>query len=169
MNSTKKIRRIVLLGLCVSLALILSYIEALLPPLFPSVPGIKIGLANIVTVFLLYRYGALDAAGVSLLRIVLSSLLFGNAFAFLYSVAGAVLSLAAMAFLKKTDRFSFVGVSVAGGILHNLGQTLVAVFALGTAEIGYYMIVLSISGTVAGVIVGSCAGMLLSRLERVHR
>ncbi len=167
MNTNKnKTRRIVFLGLCTAVALVLSYLESLIPPIVASVPGIKIGLPNIVSVFLLYRCGTRETAAVSFVRIAIMSLLFGNAFSLAYSAAGALLSIAVMSILKKTDRFSKIGVSVSGGVFHNLGQVLVAIAVLGTAEIGYYMIVLALSGTVAGIFVGVCASLLLSRLKR---
>lgn len=161
------VRRLAFLGLCASVALVFSYIEALIPPIISSVPGIKLGLPNIAIIFVLYKFGLRDAAAVSFVRIVIVSLLFGNAFALAYSVAGAVLSLAVMALLKKLDILSTVGVSVAGGIFHNVGQILVAMAVLGTAELGYYLIVLAISGTVAGIFVGVCGSLAIARLKKI--
>lgn len=158
---TQKTKRIAALGLLASLAVILSYVEAILPPLFSAVPGIKMGLPNLVILFLLYRFSLAEAATVSLIRLGVTFLLFGNFPSFLYSLAGAVLSLTLMYLLKKTDRFSTVGVSVAGGVAHNLGQILVAVFLLQTAEIAYYMIILAVSGTVAGALIGLTGAALL--------
>ena len=160
---THKTRRIAVLGLLASLALILSYVEAILPPLFSAVPGIKMGLPNLVILFLLYRFSLAEAATVSLIRLGATFLLFGNFPAFMYSFAGAVLSLTLMYLLKKSDKFSMVGVSVAGGVAHNLGQILVAVFLLQTAEIAYYMIILAVSGTVAGALIGLAGAALLKR------
>jgi heptaprenyl diphosphate synthase len=160
-----KIKEVALLGLMTSLALILSYVEALLPPILTAVPGIKLGFPNILIVFILYRMGTLRAAAVSLVRIVLVSLLFGSFPAFLYSVAGAVLSLAVMAVMKKTNLFSTVAVSVAGGVLHNLGQILVAAALLKTPQIAYYMIVLSMAGIVAGLFIGLCGALLIKRAD----
>ena len=161
-NRTKKL---VFLGLIASVALILSYIEAMLPPIYAAIPGIKIGLPNIVIVFLLYRYGVKEAATVSLIRLLISMLLFGNPTMFIYSAAGAFLSLLFMAVVKKIGIFSTVGVSVVGGIFHNLGQIICAIFLLETAEIGYYMFVLAISGTLAGIFIGILGGMLLEKLN----
>ena len=124
------------LGLCVSLALGLAYIEVLLPPLLAAVPGIKMGLPNIILIFLLYRRGFLSAITVSLLRMVLVTLLFGNWMAFLYSLAGGVLSMAVMVLLKKLNFLSVAGVSVAGGVTHNVGQILMAMWLMNTAELG---------------------------------
>ena len=152
------------LGLCTALALILAYVEVLLPPLLSAVPGIKMGLPNIIIIFLLYRHGPLTAAGVSLVRVLLVALLFGNAMSLAYSVAGALLSLAVMALLRRLDFLSAVGVSVAGGVMHNVGQILMAMLVLGTAELGYYLIVLAITGTVAGVLIGLCGNLLIHRI-----
>lgn len=163
MNETMKSRRIALLGISVALAMILSYLESLVPLSF-AVPGIKMGLANLVILFLLYRQGLLDACIVSLIRVVLSSLLFGNAMSLIYSLAGAVLSLAVMTLLKKWDRFSCVGVSVAGGIFHNIGQILAAVLLLETTQIAYYLPVLLISGIVTGTVIGLVAAILIRRI-----
>lgn len=156
-----------MLGLMTSLAMILSYVEFLLPPIFSAVPGIKIGLPNVVIIFALYRMGIKEAAAISLVRLCLSSLLFGTALTFVYSLVGAALSLLAMILLKKVGVFSIIGVSVAGGVLHNLGQIIVAVLLLGTAEIAYYMIVLAITGTVAGVFVGASGAALLKYVKRI--
>ena len=164
---SKNTKALAVLGLATSLAMILSYVEFLLPPLFSAVPGIKIGLPNIIIIFALYRMGIKEAAAISFVRLCLSSLLFGTALTFVYSLAGAVLSLAAMAILKKIGAFSIVGISVAGGVLHNLGQTLVAVLILGTAEIAYYMVILTLTGTVAGVFVGLAGATLLKYIKKI--
>ena len=152
------------LGLCIAVALIFAYVEALLPPLVSAVPGIKMGLPNIVIIFLLYRRGLWPAAVVSLCRMLLVALLFGNTMALLYSLAGGVLSLGAMALLRKLDFLSVAGVSVAGGVLHNVGQILMAMLLLGTAELGYYLVILAVTGTVAGLFVGLCAVLLIRRI-----
>ena len=152
------------LGLCTALALILAYVEVLLPPLVSAIPGIKMGLPNIILVFLLYRHGALPTAAVSLTRVLLVTLLFGNAMSLAYSLAGAILSLAVMTLLRRLNFLSAVGVSVAGGVMHNVGQILMAMLVLGTAELGYYLIVLAVTGTIAGVLIGLCGGVLLRRI-----
>ena len=154
------------LGLCVTLALGLAYVEALLPPVFSAIPGIKMGLPNIVLIFLLYRHGVVPAAVVSLLRMVLITLLFGNTMAFLYSLAGGALSMAVMALLKRLNFLSETGVSVAGGVTHNVGQILVAMWLLRTAELGYYLVVLAITGTVAGLLIGLCGAVLIRRVPK---
>lgn len=160
--STKKIA---FLGLFTAIAMVLAYVEVLLPPLFTAIPGIKLGLPNIAIIFILYRIGFGEAAAVSFVRIVAVSLLFGNVMTFAYSVAGAALSLAAMALLKRLDLFSIIGVSVAGGVLHNVGQILMAMLLLGTAELGYYLIVLAVTGTISGIFVGLCGGFAVKRIS----
>ncbi len=161
--------RVAFLGCCTALALILSYAETFFPPILNSVPGIKLGLPNIAIIFLLYRFSVYDAALVSLVRIVISSMLFGTPMVFVYSVAGAALSIVGMAILKKLGFLSEVGVSVAGGVLHNVGQILVAILLLGTAEIGYYLIVLSVTGTIAGIVIGICAGIAIKRVPNLKK
>ncbi len=162
-----KSKEVAFLGCCTALALVLAYIEVLLPPIFAAVPGIKIGLPNIAVIFILYRSDICKAAAVSFVRIALASVLFGTPVAFAYSVAGAILSLAAMAVLKRLGLFSTVGVSVAGGVLHNVGQILMAMLLLGTAELGYYLIVLAVTGTVSGILIGLCAEMAIRKIPKI--
>lgn len=162
MKNTAK--RTAFLGLCTALAMVLAYVEVLLPPIFSAVPGIKLGLPNIVIIFMLYRFGLGRAALVSFIRILLVSMIFGNVMAFAYSVAGAALSLLVMALLKKLDFLSTVGVSVAGAVMHNVGQILTAMLLLGTAELGYYLIVLAVTGTVSGILIGICGALAIKRL-----
>lgn len=161
----KSSQRVALLGLCTAVAMVFAYVEVLLPPLFTAVPGIKLGLPNIAIIFVLYRMGIKEAAAVSFVRIAAVSLLFGNPMTFAYSMAGGVLSLAAMALLKKFDFLSMVGVSVAGGVLHNVGQILMAMLLLGTAELGYYLVVLAVTGTLSGVFVGLCGSFAVKRIS----
>ena len=158
-------KRVAVLGLCTSLALILAYVEVLLPPLFSAIPGIKLGLPNIAIIFVLYKFGIVDAATVSFIRVAAVSMLFGNPMTFAYSFAGAVLSITVMAILKKTNLLSTVGVSVAGGVFHNVGQILMAMLLLGTAELGYYLIILAITGTVSGIFIGLCGGFAVKRVK----
>ena len=157
-------QKIALLGICTAIAMVFAYVEVLLPPLFTAIPGIKIGLPNIVIIFILYRIGLREAAMVSFVRIAAVSLLFGNPMTFAYSVAGGLLSLAAMALLQKCNLLSTVGVSVAGGVLHNVGQILMAMLLLGTAELGYYLIVLAVTGTLSGILVGLCGSFAIRRI-----
>jgi heptaprenyl diphosphate synthase len=159
------IKKLTFLALSSALALVLSYLESLLPPIIITVPGIKIGLPNLVIICLLYRYGAREAAAVSLVRLIAIFMMFGGVTTMAYSLAGAVISLSLMALFKRLSLFSTVGVSVIGGVTHNLGQILVAVFLFDSLSIGYYMIVLAITGTVAGAFIGLSATFLLKRLN----
>lgn len=159
-----KTKRVALLGILTSVALILSYVEAILPPIWAAVPGIKVGFPNIVIIFLLYRFGVKEATVVSFVRVFIVALLFGNVMTLAYSCAGALLSIVLMAILKKTDKFSVVGTSIVGGVAHNLGQILVAMFLFDTVQIGYYMAVLAVTGTLAGVAIGLLGAFLLKRI-----
>ncbi len=163
-----KSKKIAFLGCCTAIALVLAYIEVLMPPLFTAVPGIKLGLPNIAIIFVLYRYGLPSSAAVSFVRIVIVSMLFGNPLTFAYSVAGAFLSLAGMAILKKLNFLSTVGVSVAGGVLHNVGQILMAMLLLDTAGLGYYLIVLTVTGTISGILIGLCGGLAVKRVPNIR-
>ena len=161
-----KVKKVAVLGLCVALAMIMSYIESLFP-LNLAVPGIKMGLANIVIIFLLYRVGFSSACIVSLIRVFLVSMLFGNVMMMAYSMAGAVLSLAVMLVLKKCGKFSVVGVSIAGGVAHNAGQIIMAVILLGAKQIAYYLPVLAVTGTVTGVLIGIAASVVIKRVKHI--
>lgn len=163
----EKVKKTALLGMITSVALVLAYLEAILPPISTAVPGIKMGLPNLAIIFALYRFGFREAATVSVLRLFIVALLFGNVMTLSYSTAGAVLSLALMGILKRTDKFSFIGVSVVGAVMHNLGQVLVAIFLFETVQLGYYMLVLSVTGSIAGVLIGIGAGVLLKRTEKI--
>lgn len=148
--------------------MILSYVETLIP-LNIGVPGIKAGLPNVVILFVLYKYGFGYAAAVSFLRVALAGILFGNAASIIYSVAGAVLSLSVMAVLKKADLFSPAGVSVAGGITHNLAQICAAAILMETADILYYLPVLVAGGTVCGALIGITGSVLLKKIKFVKK
>ena len=160
-----KTKKVAFLGIFIALAMILSYLESHIPALV-AVPGVKVGLPNIVIVLLLYKMGAKETVIVSIIRIFLVSLLFGNLQTMTFSIAGAVLSLAGMILLKKTNWFSCITVSIVGGILHNVGQIIAACFWTQTSEIAYYLPVLLISGTLAGSVIGIIAGLLVKRLEK---
>lgn len=158
----KKTKRLVLLAMLTAVAMILSYVESLLPSV--GIPGVKMGLANIAVIFALFRFGWKEAAALSLVRVVLVSLLFGSVGAILYSLAGAVLSLAVMALLRRIDRFSTVGISVAGGVAHNAGQILMAMLILQTKQLLGYLPVLAVSGIAGGVLTGLAAALLIRRI-----
>ncbi len=164
---SKKTKKIALLGILTGVALILSYVEAILPPLYPAIPGIKVGLPNIVIILALYKYGFKEATVISLIRVFIVALLFGNVMTLAYSVAGAVLSILLMGLFKKLDFFSEVGVSIIGGVFHNIGQILVAIILLNSTLIGYYMIILAITGTVAGAFIGIAGSVLVKRLKNI--
>ena len=160
-----KTKTVATLGIATTLALVLSYVESLFPPLWAAVPAIKMGLPNIVIVFLLYRTSPKWAIAVSLLRVFLVAFLFGSAMTLAYSTAGALLSILTMMGLKHTQHFTPVGVSVAGAVMHNVGQILVAVWLLRTVEIGYYLIVLTITGTLAGILIGLLGSYVIKRTD----
>lgn len=153
-------------GVFTALALIFSYIETLIPFSF-GIPGIKLGLANLLTVILLYKRNAKEALLLSVVRIILSGFLFGNLFSIVYSLAGGILSLFVMTMLKKTEDFSVMGVSTAGGISHNVGQLLVAMAVVETYRVGYYFPVLLIAGLVTGLLIGITANEVLKRLKNI--
>ena len=157
-----KTKRITVMAMCVALAMILSYVESQIPS--PGIPGVKLGLANIAVIFVLYKLGWKEAVGVSLLRVALVSLLFGHVASLLYSAAGAVLSLVGMIVLKRWDKLSCGAVSVIGGVLHNVGQILMA-WALMGPNVVYYLPVLILSGTVAGIAIGAVSALLVHRVD----
>ena len=152
------------MGLAVALAMILSFVESQIPA-FVAIPGIKMGLANIAVVFVLYKLGWREAAMISLLRVFLVTLLFGNLGLLPYSLAGAVLSLAGMMLLKKTALFSEIAVSIFGGVLHNVGQIAMASILLETDVLRYYLPWLVLSGVVTGFVIGLLAGILVKRIR----
>lgn len=159
------IKKLSFLALLSAAALVFAYVESLFPPLFASVPGIKMGLPNIAIIFTLYKIGAKEAFIVSFIRLIFASLLFGSLLSLAYSFAGALLSLSAMVLLKKLDVFSLAGISVVGGVLHNLGQIIVAICVTNVSEIAYYMIFLAVSGTISGVLIGLTSALLIKRIK----
>jgi heptaprenyl diphosphate synthase len=162
-------RRVALTGMMASLALIFSYVEVLFP-FNAGIPGVKLGLANLVPLIILYRLDARYAFAANLIRVILAGLLFSGLFAALYSLAGSLASFLVMYLLKKTRLFSVIGVSTAGGVFHNLGQLTVAMLAVSGPQLIHYMPVLIISGMIAGIIVGIGASILLDRIpEKLFR
>ena len=161
--NTKKTARYSLL---IALAFIFSYIESVIMVPVP-VPGIKLGLANLVVLAALYRLGNGPAVLVSVVRVVLAGLTFGSVMMMLYSLAGCTFSLLVMVFLKKSGRFGMVGVSVAGGVMHNLGQLLVAAAILETSALAYYFPALLVSGCIAGIVIGAAGAEVVKRLPRL--
>ena len=156
--------RVAFLGLFTAFAMILSFVESQIPT-FVAIPGIKLGLPNIAIIIILYKFGYKEAITVSLLRVLLTSLLFGTVLSMLYSIAGAVLSFVAMILLKKF--LSIVTVSVIGGVCHNIGQIVVACLVTETAQLMYYLPVLVISGVIAGIVVGLVAAVSYKKIETI--
>lgn len=154
--------RLAKMGLLLALGMILSYVEALFP-IAPSMPGVKIGLANMLVVLLLYSYGWKYGTIYQLSRILLTAILFGNLFSCVYSLAGAALSMAVMIGLKKSDFLDIAGISMAGGIAHNTGQLIIAYFVVQNTAIGWYMPILLITGAVSGYVIGFISEILLKR------
>lgn len=150
-------------GMLIALALIMSYIESILP-LHMGIPGAKIGLPNIVIVIALYKSGEKSACIISVIRIILVGFLFGNVFGIVYSIMGAVFSLGVMIFLKRKTDFSVYGISMAGGIMHNAGQLVTALIVMETKELIYYLPVLTVVGTITGILIGIVSGNVLKRL-----
>lgn len=153
------------MGMFTALAFVFSYLEFLIP-INLGIPGVKLGLANLVTIVALYTMGIKEACTLSLVRIVLNGLTFGNPSAMLYSLAGGILSLLAMAAAQKFKLFSVTGVSVLGGVFHNLGQILAAALVVENAKLLYYFPVLVLSGTIAGTVIGILAAMVIKRLDQ---
>lgn len=155
--------KVALSAILAALALIFSYIEAILP-LSVGIPGVKLGIANLVVIIALYVLGFKYAMAVNVLRILVAGLLFNGAFGAMYAMAGGVLSLCIMYLLKKTNLFSTVGISMAGGVAHNLGQLLVAALIVSTMKLFYYFPVLLFSGMISGILIGIVASLTLKRL-----
>lgn len=166
MNLSSKTYRLALYGILIALAFILSWLETFLPnPLEGMVPGIKLGLANLVVIITLFRLGFPAAAAISLLRILLTAFTFGNLSMLFYSLAGAVLSLLGMKLVQRSDRFSATGISIVGGLSHNIGQIIVAMLILGSSLV-YYLPYLIIGGCASGFLIGLLASLILSRLPK---
>ena len=155
-------------GMLIALALILSYVEAQIPAFF-AVPGMKVGLTNLVVLIALYRMGPRSALVINLLRMVLVSILFGNIMSLAYSVAGGLLSWLVMVGLRKTEKFGIVTVSAVGGVAHNVGQILVAILLLETRSLAWYLLVLWFTGLAAGAVIGIIGGLLCDRLEKIWK
>lgn len=158
-NRTKRLATSALLA---TLALIFSYVEAMIP-LSVSIPGVKLGVANLVILIALYKLDFRYAFAINMVRIMISGLLFTGLFGMLYSMAGGILSLLVMWFLKKTDLFSVVGVSMAGGVSHNIGQLLIASFIVSDLRMFTYMPILMFSGLASGILLGYLCYYILNR------
>jgi len=150
-----------------ALAMIFGYVEALIPFGF-GIPGVKLGLANIVIVLALYILPAYQTFIIQMMRIVLVSFLFGNLSMMLYSLAGGMLSLLVMWILKKTNHFSIAGVSIAGGVSHNIGQLIIAVLVVQNLKIALYFPALLIAGLVTGCLIGMLADRIKPVLDKIN-
>ena len=158
-------KKIAYTGMFTALAFVFSYIESLLP-IKHGITGIKLGLANLVVIVAFYLIDVKAAGILSLVRIVLMGFTFGNPANMIYSLAGGVLSFVVMVFAKKLKFFSVTGVSVLGGVCHNIGQILIAIVVVETVSLLYYLPILILSGTVAGVLIGILASVLIRHLEK---
>ena len=157
--------RVAYYGLFAALAILMGYVEMLIPVPVP-IPGVKLGLANVIIIIMMYFMDTKSAFFVSLVRVVLSGLLFAGFAGLLYSLAGAMCSFVVMALLKKTGKFSIAGVSIAGGIFHNVGQIIVAALVVQNVRMAYYLPFLLVSGVVTGLLIGIVAKTALGYLNR---
>ncbi|GHV38691.1 hypothetical protein FACS189490_01020 [Clostridia bacterium] len=154
------------LGILTALAIVAGYLERFIPAPV-AVPGIKLGLANVVVLTALYALGAKEALSVSVIRVMVNGLMFSGVFGVIYSLSGAILSFLAMLIGKKLNVFGVVGVSVLGGVFHNAGQIIAAAIIVENLKLLYYMPVLIVSGVIMGVITGFCAGFTLIHLIKL--
>ena len=159
-------KKVAMAGMFTALAMIFSYVEVLIP-INLGLPGMKLGLANLVVVVTLYTMGAPMAFAVSMIRIMLVSMSFGSFSAMLYSMAGGLLSFCGMALLKKIPNFSVIGVSLLGGVLHNTGQLLVAMAVVENINLIAYLPPLMIAGMVTGILIGIVSAQVIPRIKKV--
>lgn len=159
--------RIAYFGVFTALALIFSYVETLIPFQI-GIPGVKLGLANLIIVIALYKLSLKETWLLAVTRVLLSGFIFGNYFSIIYSLAGSALSLLVMNYLKKRGGFSVMGISLAGGTAHNMGQLLVAMVVVETYSVAYYLPVLLIAGVITGLIIGFVAAEMLKRLANIN-
>lgn len=159
--------RVAYFGVFTALALIFSYVETLIPVNF-GIPGVKLGLANLIIVVALYKMRLSEAYLLSVVRVLLAGFIFGNYFSIIYSLAGGLLSLTIMALLKKWGGFSVQGISIAGGVFHNIGQLIVAALVVETFSVTYYFPVLLIAGLLTGLVIGIVAELMLKRLVNIR-
>ncbi|MCI7147296.1 MAG: Gx transporter family protein [Candidatus Fimisoma sp.] len=159
-------KKLALSAILAALAMILSYVEAMVPMPVP-IPGIKLGLANLVILLAIYRLGFKYALAINCIRIFVTGLLFTGAFGILYSLAGGLLSLLVMYLLYRTGIFSMVGVSMAGGVAHNLGQLLTACLIMSNIRLMSYFAVLLFAGMGSGILMGIVAWLVCQRLPHL--
>lgn len=161
-NQTKKIANMAVL---VAVAMIFSYVESLIPINF-GVPGMKLGIANLVTVTGLYFLAVPEVLAIVAMRVLLTGFLFGNGMSIIYSLAGGLLSVLVMAGMKKLKGFSIIGISIAGGIAHNMGQLAIAALVVESLKLVYYLPALLAAGAVTGFLIGLVSGKLLPVVKR---
>ena len=166
MPDKTKAKRVALYGIMIALAAIMSFIESLIPVSL-GIPGAKLGLANLVTIVCLYTIGDKAAIVISIFRIILVGLLFGNMFSILYSLSGGIVSLACMLIAKRAGRLSAAGVSIVGGVMHNIGQLLAAAIIIHNIRIAYYMPVLMLAGVVCGIVIGLLGAIIIKRVKNI--
>lgn len=160
-----KVKKIALFGMLVALAFTLSYFESLIPFNF-GIPGVKLGLANLVVVVALYIMKPGEVFAIAMIRIFLAAMTFGNFYSLAYSLCGGILSFVVMLAAKKT-KLSVIGVSILGGICHNIGQIIVAAFIMETGRIAYYLPVLLVAGLITGMLLGIVSKLVINRFEKV--
>lgn len=158
-------KKIALRGILIGVAFVLSWVEMQIPYSF-AIPGIKLGLTNLVVIIALYCLSPIDAFAINIIRILLVSFTFGNMAAFMYSAAGGILSFVVMYILYKLTKLSMRLVSIAGGISHNVGQVVVAIIVLDNTKIAWYLPYLWISGIVAGIAIGLLGNLVIGRIRR---
>lgn len=163
-TNNRPTKKIAYLGLLIALAFVFSYVEFLLPVSL-GVPGAKLGLANLVIIVAMYTLNSKDAFVLSMIRIVLVGLTFGSLASMFYSFAGGIASFAVMAAAKRTGLLSITGVSVLGGVFHNIGQILMAILVVRTASLIYYLPVLLLVGSVSGVVIGVVGALVTKRIQ----
>ena len=159
-------KKIAYYSLLIALALVLSYVESQIPPLM-SVPGMKLGLTNLVVLVALYRLGYKDAILINIVRILIVGFTFGNGVSILYAISGAIISFITMALLKRFTSLHVIAISTAGGIMHNVGQILMAMVLFGSKQLLWYLPFLWASGIAAGIIIGIISGFIMKRLPNV--
>ncbi len=167
MPDKTKAKKAALYGIMIALAAIMSFIESLIP-ISLGIPGAKLGLANLVTIVCLYTIGERAAIVVGLFRIMLVGLLFGNMFSILYSLSGGIVSIGSMLIVKRLGRLSAAGVSIVGGVMHNVGQLIVAALIIHNIRIAYYMPVLMLAGVICGIIIGILGAVIIKRVEHIN-
>lgn len=160
-----KNENIALCAILTTVALVFSYIESLIPIPIP-VYGVKLGIANIAVITVLYTVGDKEALAVNVLRIIINAALFGNINSFIFSMSGGLLSIIIMIIFKKINIFSIIGVSIAGGVTHNIGQIIAAVFIMNTSVIIYYLPVLIVAGVVTGIVIGVVGYIITIRIKK---